>query len=104
MQLLRKKKVLLGFSLVLLYTSIFLLQKDFVLAVEDLGRHLVLGKIIVTCHCIPKTNLLSFTNPNFPFINHHWFSEVIFYLFSGVFGINSLLVLKSAIIITCISI
>ena len=43
-------------------------------------QNLKLGKIIWETKTIPNTNLFSYTNPNFPFINHHWLSENIFYL------------------------
>ncbi len=45
----------------------------------DIGRHIKLGEIIWNTGEIPKTNLFSFTAPDFAFINHHWLSEVIFY-------------------------
>lgn len=67
---------------------------------QDLGRHLKLGEIILTTKQIPKINLFSYTNTNYPFINHHWLSEVIYYLFFSYFGQNSLIFLKSILIIT----
>jgi hypothetical protein len=57
---------------------------------QDLGRHFLLGKMILESGSIPKTNLFSYTYPDFPFINTHWLSEVIFYLIfqgSGYFGL-----------------
>ncbi len=45
----------------------------------DIGRHIKLGEIIWQTGTVPKVNLLSFTAPDYPFINHHWLSEVIFY-------------------------
>ena len=51
----------------------------------DIGRHIGLGKIIWETKEVPKTNLLSFTAPDFPFINHHWLSEVIFY---GIYSLG----------------
>lgn len=45
---------------------------------QDLGRHLLTGSLILETWSIPKTNLYSYTNPDFPFVNHHWLSEVIF--------------------------
>lgn len=57
---------------------------------EDLGRHLLLGNLILQFGHVPHTNLLSYTYPNFPFINSHWLSEVIFtFVFShiGSFGL-----------------
>lgn len=60
---------------------------------QDLGRHLLLGEIISTTWRIPKTNLLSYTYPNFPFVNHHWLSEVIFYWLSKI-HLNAVYALK----------
>lgn len=65
---------------------------------EDLGRHLALGKIIVQTHSIPKTNLFSYTNPNFPFVNHHWLSEVVFYSVHSVAGDSGLVFLKILVV------
>ncbi len=45
----------------------------------DIGRHIKLGEIIWQTGTVPKVNLLSFTAPEYPFINHHWLSEVVFY-------------------------
>ncbi|OGN13608.1 MAG: hypothetical protein A3J47_04195 [Candidatus Yanofskybacteria bacterium RIFCSPHIGHO2_02_FULL_43_22] len=45
----------------------------------DIGRHIKLGEIIWQTGEVPKTNLFSFTEPDFPFTNHHWLSEVVFY-------------------------
>lgn len=58
---------------------------------QDLGRHLLLGKIIVQTQTVPKTNLLSYTYPDYPLINTHWFSEVLFYLIEKVSGLFGLL-------------
>ncbi len=70
---------------------------------QDLGRHIKTGEIIFTTHAIPQTNLFSYTYPDFPFINHHWFSEVIFYVFHQVFGFNGLLILTILVITTTFS-
>ncbi len=61
---------------------------------EDLGRHLVIGKIIYETGCVPETNLLTYTYPDFPFLNHHWLSELCMYLVHSAAGINGLIVLK----------
>ena len=61
---------------------------------QDLGRHLLLGKIITQTGQVPKTNQLSYTYPNFPFINTHWLAEVVFYQINSVAGTNGLLALK----------
>jgi len=68
---------------------------------NDLGRHLLLGKIIVTSGHVPLTNLLSYTFPNFPFINSHWLSEVIFYVSVHALGLNSLIFIS--VIVTAVA-
>ncbi|MBP7829840.1 MAG: hypothetical protein KA248_07975 [Kiritimatiellae bacterium] len=64
---------------------------------EDLGRHLLLGRLIVERGSVPDTNLLTYTWPGHPFINHHWLSEAVFYLLHQAFGLNGLIVLKAAL-------
>ncbi len=70
---------------------------------QDIGRHLTLGKIIWETKEVSKTNLFSYTNPDFPFINHHWFGEVLLYLGSVIFGLKGLIILKAGIITTAFS-
>lgn len=65
---------------------------------QDLGRHLLTGEIIFKTKSIPTTNLFSYTNPDFPFINHHWFSEVIFFSVNQLLGFNGLLMLTVLIV------
>ena len=64
---------------------------------QDLGRHLKLGEIIWQTKSIPHTNLFSYTNPDFPFINTHWLFEVLAYLASQTIGLQVLLIIKIAI-------
>ncbi len=45
----------------------------------DLGRHLENGKVLWQNSQVLYTNLYSYTETNFPFINHHWFAGVVFY-------------------------
>lgn len=61
---------------------------------EDLGRHLLLGKIILAERAVPQTNLLTYTHPEFPFINHHWLSEIFLYLAHRAAGLNGLIAWK----------
>lgn len=71
---------------------------------QDLGRHLALGKIIWQTKQIPHTNLFSYTNPTFPFINHHWLFEVFAYLITSFFGISALLWMKVLLILVSVGI
>ncbi|KPA13528.1 conserved hypothetical protein, membrane [Candidatus Magnetomorum sp. HK-1] len=68
---------------------------------EDLGRHILLGKITVETLSVPDTNLLTHTHPDYPFVNHHWFSEVLLYLIHKMFGFNGLIIWKMIIMTLC---
>ena len=70
------KQILIILCFVFLFS---VLTHSFTSINQDIGRHLKLGEIIWSEKYIPKTNLFSFTQPDFPFINHHWLSEVIFH-------------------------
>jgi hypothetical protein len=79
--------------LLLAFAISFLWKSDLSLD-QDLGRHLKLGEIIWQTKSIPKTNLFSYVTPDNPFINHHWLFEVLAYLWNGILGLESLLILK----------
>lgn len=66
---------------------------------QDLGRHLATGNIIIQTHSVPKTNLFSYTYPDFSFVNHHWLSEVFYNLLFQKIGFNGLLVFNTALIL-----
>lgn len=66
---------------------------------QDIGRHLKTGQVIWETKSIPHTNLFSFTEPDAPFVNHHWLSEVVFYLLNGLIGLKGLIIFKAAIIL-----
>lgn len=57
---------------------------------QDLGRHIKLGAIILENGAVPETNLFSYTFPDFRFVNHHWLSEVVFFLFDFLFGLTAI--------------
>ncbi|MCP3868415.1 MAG: hypothetical protein GY703_10030 [Gammaproteobacteria bacterium] len=64
---------------------------------EDLGRHLLLGRLIVESGFVPGTNLLSYTHPDFAFVNHHWLSEVGFYQLHLLVGYQGLILFKALV-------
>ncbi len=66
---------------------------------QDIGRHLKSGQIIWEMKRVYKTNLFSFTEPNFPFINHHWLGEVVLFLLNGLVGLKGLIILKVGLIV-----
>ncbi|MBI2018721.1 hypothetical protein HYS96_03380 [Candidatus Daviesbacteria bacterium] len=87
--------------LLLFFTFSFLFRTDRAFD-QDLGRHLKLGEIIVQTHQVPKTNLFSYTNPDFPFINTHWLFEVLVYFFHQTVGLTPLLFLKIVIFLSSV--
>lgn len=66
---------------------------------QDIGRHLKSGQIIWETKQVYKVNLFSFTEPNNPFVNHHWLSEVAFFLLNSAIGLRGLIIFKAAILL-----
>ena len=87
------KKVIQIFILILLMSwyGFFLINKVD-LTIVDLGRHLKNGEIILQGNFdLLKTNFYSYTQPDYPMVNHHWGSGVIFFLIlqmSGFIGLS----------------
>src|SRR4030042_5197636 len=84
------------FLALLLWLGILYAQK-IDLATADLGRHLQNGKWVVENHfnLFEKNsplfeNYYSYTSPDFPVINHHWGSGVVFFYIWKFFGFNGL--------------
>ncbi len=71
---------------------------------QDLGRHLKTGEIILKTFHVPATNLFSYTYPDFPFINHHWGAEVLFFITHALLGDPGLFSLSLIVIGTACSI
>jgi len=90
------KLVLAVFFFILLFSATATTSIDFT---QDLGRHLKLGEIIIQTGRVPSTNLFSYTYPQFSFINHHWLSEVIFYVLYHNIHPFSLIVLKTLFVL-----
>lgn len=69
---------------------------------EDLGRHLLLGGIIARSGRVPDTNFITYTWPDFPFVNHHWLSQVAFHFWHRWFGFNGLILGKMVLMATTV--
>lgn len=90
-----KDKIKLFVFILLLVTLLVLLARKIDLTTADLGRHLKNGEIIAsldgrTINDVLKTNFYSYTNPDFPFVNHHWGSGVLFFLVWKLGGFKTL--------------
>jgi hypothetical protein len=61
------------------------------LTTADLGRHIKNGEMVLRGEWgVFETNFYSYTEPEFPTVNHHWGTGVIFYLIQRVFGFTGL--------------
>ena len=80
--------------LILIAWYIFFLAKKMDLVTADLGRHIANGGIILhngfsgAGHSVLYSNLYSYTDPNYSFLNHHSASGVIFFLINQIAGFN----------------
>jgi hypothetical protein len=85
-------------SLCLLYLIIVTQQIN--LTGVDLGRHIANGRALIegfqdSLLSVFSKNLYSYTFPEFPFVNHHWATGVVFYAIESVFGFEGLSVFYS---------
>jgi tetratricopeptide (TPR) repeat protein len=46
----------------------------------DVWFHLGVGKWVIDHHAVPHANLFMYTTPDYPWIDHSWLSEALFYL------------------------
>lgn len=65
---------------------------------QDIGRHITVGRIIWETGTIPQTNLFSFTNASFPFVNHHWLGGVLLYWGERLVGLSGLVAIKALLV------
>ncbi|MBI2990005.1 MAG: hypothetical protein HYY51_02325 [Candidatus Magasanikbacteria bacterium] len=89
----KKNRCLAAFFFIILPWYILLLVRPLDLSNDDLGRHLKNGEFILqavsSLESIPEifsTNFYSYTFPDFPFVNHHWGSGVLFYSLWSTLG------------------
>ena len=80
--------VLMGLLSVHTLTSIY----------QDIGRHITVGRIIWETGSIPHTNLFSYTNRDFPFVNHHWLGGLLLYLGERFIGLAGLIAVKAGLV------
>ena len=73
------------------------------LTVTDLGRHIANGRAVWSNPDILFHNAYSYTEPDFPFINHHWLYGVIVYSVYSLTGFVGLSILNIVIILAAFS-
>lgn len=74
----KTRKILSALLLIFAFSALFSWRIN--LTVSDLGRHIKNGEIFLRTGNIIQTNYYSYTAPDFPAINHHWLTGIIFYL------------------------
>jgi hypothetical protein len=85
-----KKYKILIVVLLLIWYGLFLVHK-IDLTTVDLGRHIKNGEVLLAGQTkVLTTNFYSYTQPDFPTVNHHWAGGVIFYLISKFAGLSFL--------------
>ncbi len=94
-----KKIVFIG--LLGLIVFIFLQKTD--LTSSDLGRHLNNGRVVFDNHDILFKNTYSYTEPDFPFVNHHWLYGVILYSVYELSGFNGLTIFNIILVLVTFS-
>ena len=65
----------------------------------DLFFNLRLGEIVLARHAVPRTNLLSFTHPDFRDLNLAWIFQIVLALTYRVGGIAATVCLKTAFVL-----
>lgn len=70
----------------------------------DLFGHVTIGERILDTRAIPATNTYSYTEPDHPWINQYWLSEVIFALIYRGFGNPGLILFMMAMSLGMIAI
>jgi len=79
-----------------IFAVIFALSLQ-VITDTDFGWHLRVGQYIVESKKIPKTDLFSFTNPNYPYVYHSWAGEVLIFVSYELFGLTAVSIMFSLV-------
>ena len=70
----------------------------------DLFFNLRLGELVLETHAVPRTNLLSFTYPDYRDVNLAWLFQIVLVLAHRVAGIAGTVVLKTAFVLATFAI
>lgn len=76
-------------TFLLAFIGLFFAEK-ICLVTADLGRHIKNGEIFLKQGFPVSTNFYSYTEPDFPVVNHHWGAGLIFFFLWRNFGFEGL--------------
>src|SRR3989344_3602901 len=80
-----------------LFTFIFLLSLK-VITDTDLGWHIRVGEYILKTLSVPRTDLFSFSQPDYPYVYHSWATDVLIFLSYKWLGLWGVTILYASII------
>ncbi len=93
-----KLKILIFVLILIFYGSLLIHKISF--PTDDLGRHLMNGKMILSGQFeIITKNFYSYTEPDASYVNDHWLSGVIFYLIYVFWGFNGLIIFTTVVLL-----
>ena len=89
----------LVFILLLGFYASFLVHPIALPVGDDLPRLIKNGETVFRNPDVLTKNVYSYTEPDQPFANHHWFSGVVFYLLDQAVGFSGLIIFKVIVLL-----
>lgn len=80
-----------------IFCFIFLLSLQ-VIGDSDFGWHLRVGEYIASTKSVPKTDIFSFSQPDYHYVYHSWGAEVLIYTAYFLYGLNGVSVFYALIL------
>lgn len=98
----RLLKIFVFLVVLAFYASFVIVKIDFSALDNDAGLYISDGRLIAQQHNFFRTNLYTYVAEaqNFPVLNHHWLSSVVFYFVSHHFGFIGLSLLKTVVLLS----
>ena len=97
-------KIVVFVLLLAFYASFQLVPID-IPAADDLPRMIQNGEdVLAGNYSVLTKNVYSYTEPDQPFANHHWFSGILYYLVHGAVGFSGLTIFKTVVLLAAFSI
>src|SRR3990167_5292194 len=93
----------LVFILLLGFYASFLVHPIALPVGDDLPRLIKNGETVFRNPDVLTKNVYSYTEPDQPFANHHWFSGVVFYLLDQAVGFSGLIIFKGIVLLAAFS-
>ena len=75
---------------IFLFCFILGITKQVNFPASDLGRHIKNGEVVFESPDVLTSNFYSYTQTDFPFINHHWLAGSVFFFVQNLMGFGGL--------------